>query len=118
MNVIIDSLKSLFPFDVSCESMPSPKDRHLIAVLLHRKFYNIHIGSVGFIGIEPRKDESFSAAVYKKQLLEYQQKMESNCAYILKNPSAEQISAGTSSPPYKAINSRIKRSIAVPSMTI
>ncbi len=93
MNVIIDSLKSLFPFDVSCESMPSPKDRHLIAVLLHRKFYNIHIGSVGFIGIEPRKDESFSAAVYKKQIAEYQQKLESNCAYILKHPSTEQISA-------------------------
>lgn len=93
VNVIIDSLKSLFPQEVSCEQMSSPKDKHLIAVLLHRNFYNIQIGSVSFIGIEPRKDESFSATVYKKQLLEYQQNLEANCAFILKNPSSKQVAA-------------------------
>lgn len=93
MNVIIDSLKSLFPQDISFEQMSSPKDKHLIAVLLHRKFYRIQIGTVNFIGIEPRKDESFSVAVYKKQLLEYQLKLESNCAFILKSPSSEQVTS-------------------------
>lgn len=93
MNVIINSLKSLFPEEFACEQIPSPRDKHLIAVLLHRNFYNIQIGSINFIGIEPRKDESYSATVYKKQLLEYQQKLESNCAFILKNHSSGQVTA-------------------------
>ena len=93
MNIIIDSLKTWFPDKVNYEQIPSPKDKHFIAMLLHRNFYDIRIGDAGFIGIEPRKDESYSAAVYKKHILEYQQKMESNCAFLLKNPSSKQVSA-------------------------
>ena len=93
MNVIIDSLKTLFPDEVNYEQISSPKDKHFIAMLLNRTFFNIKIGNANFIGIEPRKDESFSAAVYKKHLSEYQLKLESNCAFLLRNPSKEQVSA-------------------------
>lgn len=93
MYVIIDSLKTLFPYDISFEKIPSPKDKHFIAILLHRNFYHINIGPVPIIGIEPRKDEAYSVSVYKKHLSEYQKKLEAHCAYILMNPSQEQISS-------------------------
>ena len=93
MDVIIDSLKLLFPYDVSFEQMSPPKDKHFIAILLHRNFYHINIGPVSIIGIEPRKDESFSVSAYKKHLSEYQEKLGAPCAYILINPSQEQLSS-------------------------
>lgn len=47
------------------DKIPAPKDKHLVAFMLKRKFYSI--------GIEPEPTENYSASVYKKQLSEYEQ---------------------------------------------
>lgn len=91
MNKIIERLRKLYSEEVSYEKIELPKNSQLIAILTNRKFYEIRIGEVSFIGIEPRSDELFSVLTYKNHLEIYINKFEKNCAYILNNPSEKQI---------------------------
>ena len=91
MNVTKDNLESLFPYPVSMEEIPAPKDKHLIALLLKRKFYSIKIDSLQLIGICPKPGENYSANVYKKHLAEYEQKLDEKCIFILNNPTDAQV---------------------------
>lgn len=91
MNEIINMLQKFYSETIAYEKIEPPKDSQLIAILANRRFYNIKIGSVNFVGIEPRNQENFSTSIYKKHLEVYEKTFEKNCTYILKNPTEKQI---------------------------
>lgn len=90
MNEIIKNLQVFYTEKISYEKVELPKNSQVIAILANRSFYKIKIGTVTFIGIIPRLDESFSVSTYKKHLGIYIEKFENQCAYILYNPTEKQ----------------------------
>ena len=59
MNEIIKNLQEFYTEKISYEKVELPKNSQVIAILANRSFYKIKIGTVTFIGIIPRLDESF-----------------------------------------------------------